>query len=74
MATGAGIVFYYDHLKQQKVKAALEGANAKGKGGTAATAGAAAPGTADGSPPQLPALDFPASAASAAALSAAAAF
>jgi len=42
MATGAGIVFYYDHLKQQKVKAALEGANAKGKGGTAATAGAAA--------------------------------
>jgi protein SCO1 len=42
MATGAGIVFYYDYLKQQKVKAALEGANAKGKNGTAATAGAAA--------------------------------
>lgn len=44
MATGAGIVFYYDYLKQQKVKAALEGAIAKGnkKGGTAATAGAAA--------------------------------
>ena len=44
MATGAGIVFYYDHLKQQKVKAALEGANAKnGKGGTSTTtAGAAA--------------------------------
>lgn len=44
MATGAGIVFYYDYLKQKKVKAALEGAIAKGnkKGGTAATAGAAA--------------------------------
>ena len=42
MATGAGIVFYYDHLKQQKVRAALEGAKVKGKGGTAATAGAAA--------------------------------
>lgn len=42
MATGAGIVFYYDYLKHKKVRAALEGANAKGKGGTAATAGAAA--------------------------------
>lgn len=44
MATGAGIVFYYDYLKHKKVKAALEGAaNAKGKGGaSAATAGAAA--------------------------------